>query len=630
MCEKHSPFSHRMNPFGRLLEFLSCLLGCSAVLIPSETDSSLQQTLAGCILNISKTYFDTDLPIAVQTPEMWYPRHRFANTDGERPLQLLSSQSHIPQLTLGDVGEESYTWRNAMKPGSHIFIIPHVSPREMNEVASSMIRRTLRDSRNPNARVAFLFMRPFANAAQRNDMMHHLLTTCLFSRLLKVKLIVPRQSASSHSLDVYTFVPNEQRDICSMRINVVWKIDVWIGHESKFLYGEDLFPSQTELNLRKCQLRLYTSHLVPFSSWFSGRFLGPGIETLALFCEIVNCTLSVSTKFKYESHILFIRLYTEYIIYDNWMTYPYFRLDVFWFVPSGRFLPRWRSMFKVFSPLLALFTCVTAVLGTFTLWLLQKPVDGSKSSGHSVILTALLAHLYACDNIKFRDTSGSAFFSLWLFYCLLINTAYQTGLFGLLVYPGHEPVIQTLEQLKKSGLHMKRNIVLSGTSELAAEIMQYEYCHDGDKSCYTEVADSGTAAVLEDNRVGKFTTDLIKDRWGNNRMVPIEESFATFLMSFEVVNLRSLLHSHLERLLGRLANAGLLDKWSTDLMWVVKMQTAPDKPPAESVFAFSVIHLQGPLWLLLIGWSLSISTFFAERFIYRRVREFLKERALKW
>ena len=86
------------------------------------------------------------------------------------------------------------------------------------------------------------------------------------------------------------------------------------------------------------------------------------------------------------------------------------------------------------------------------MWLLQissNHYNQTSKNNKEVLFTALLTHLATGVGERYKGFVAVLFFSLWLCYCLIINTAYKSQFFELLVHPRKLPPIKSISELKK-------------------------------------------------------------------------------------------------------------------------------------------------------------------------------------
>ncbi|PSN54577.1 Ionotropic receptor 401 [Blattella germanica] len=587
-----------MNALGCLLT-LSCFLwGADSALPPRAMEE-----LSECVLNISRTYFDPKFPVVVQTPDMWHNKYKLSY-----PLVRAEKMfaEHFAQLTVGYIEQRPEMSSNTVKPGSYVFFIPRCSPTTVI-LLSNMFTRILQDARNPAAKVIVAFIEAFDEEFTRDmTALHYLVLHVGFSRVV---FVIPTKE--QNAIIVISFPLSGQANICLYKISHMELEDIWIVHERKFFRGSALFKTEKKLNFEKCILNIYVVIQFPFIYTYQGVFAGSGFKALQEFCQLYNCSLSFQRKLHGNVHASFPVIYGEGIIFDgSEMSYPQFQCEVLWFVPSGMELPRWQCMFKVFDPLMSSLVLVTAASASLTLWLFKKSGD---AYGHSVLLTVLLTHLGVGDNSSYKGPLAVSFFALWLFYCLLINTAYQSGLFELFVSPGREPPIETLQQLEHSGLEMKRFGGFLGVDRLTYAIFKYNNCAGhNDLLCFREVAESRTTAVLADGYFGAIRSEMYVDRFGNKKILRLAEAFATLHLSFYFTELSHILQDAMDRLLGRFTETGIINKWNQDQIRNLQFQHSIDIITVDKVFAFSLNHLQGGFYILLIGSVLSCLLFAVE------------------
>ena len=138
-------------------------------------------------------------------------------------------------------------------------------------------------------------------------------------------------------------------------------------------------------------------------------------------------------------------------------TYPYFKLEVTWFVPSGAPFPRWESIIRAFNFTTWCLIGISLMFGILMFWsfailsniLKETNLDTRLSRYWMNSLQSLLAMNI---NYELRGAVPVIFFTLWLFYCLQIYTLYQASLIGYLLNPGELPPIKNVKELEESEL----------------------------------------------------------------------------------------------------------------------------------------------------------------------------------
>ncbi|PSN50048.1 Ionotropic receptor 402 [Blattella germanica] len=550
------------------------------------------QDLSEYVLHIGRTYFDPRQPVVVQTPDSWYKRFRL-----ETPLvgaEALFAQ-HFAQVT---VGPDQWL-RNAVKPGAYVFFVPRPT-RATIALVVHMFQRIMDDAKNPAAPVVVALIDAFDDEVLQMAPLHYCVLHAGFSRIVFVAATRTRRTTFA----ALSFPLSGQSDLCAFRISHVDTVA-----------AEGLF-GQKPLNLQRCALDVHVSLVFPFFYIYESDYVGSGLEALGVFCRLHNCSLSFHETIRNAVHASFPVVFGG----GGRMSYPHFRAEALWIVPSGAELPRWQCIFKVFGPLMSGLVLATAATAALTLWLLRR--SGGVGGQSAVLLSVLLTHLAAGDGGSPKGPVAGAFLGLWLFYCLLINAAYQAGLFPLLVYPGREAPIATLDQLRHSGLQLKRLGGFLGLEPSAAmDILNYDSCADYDvPRCFRDVAESRTSAILAEGVWGTTYAGRYVDRFGHKKAEVLPQPFATAHLSFYFAELLHVLQEPMDRLLGRLSAAGILGKWERDQIRVLQSAYSRGVPRSETVFAFDLRHLQGPFSLLLLGTASACLLFVAEKLRHRWVR----------
>ena len=145
--------------------------------------------------------------------------------------------------------------------------------------------------------------------------------------------------------------------------------------------------------------------------------------------------------------ITFITSIYIYIYHCCPHTYPHFSKDITWYVPVHQ-IPRWQGLVRVFHPLMWLLVTIAFLLGSLTFLLFDKCHANINPNATEFLMDILQTHLAIGIIRRFASKPANLFFLLWLFYCLLIYTAYTSELIGFLGNPGTYRLVNNLEELK--------------------------------------------------------------------------------------------------------------------------------------------------------------------------------------
>jgi hypothetical protein len=319
-------------------------------------------------------------------------------------------------------------------------------------------------------------------------------------------------------------------------------------------------------------------------------------------------------------------------------TFPHFHLKLSWYVPCPNPASRWKSIYKIFvSQVWACFGAV-AILAVIVMWLLAKyetQLHVCESENYKTIIYCIYNVWAVLTGVsvpqKPISLSLRIFFIAWVWYSVTMTTVYQAFFFGLLVNPGFEKSITTLNDLIQSGIEY------GYVSEINASLLSdplYEIIVTNRKTCKSVykclqrvVERKDFATILNNFRAEYFRTRLLF----HNIHVPLctlQEDVIMFMISMYMAKGNPLLH-RLNEIITRMFEAGLFEKRLKDFMSSPRLDDHPfdDDDTNFSDFAtnelntdhstFSLIHLQVVFYILLIGQIISIFVFLVEVLYYR-------------
>ncbi|PSN54216.1 Ionotropic receptor 300 [Blattella germanica] len=583
------------------------LVSCwSKLSIPNDEDLE-EYSMAECVYNISSVYFDRDLPIFVQAPRK-ITNHRYFNYM-EKIIQKLQIQNELSIILLGGTKFRPIKNSENIMPGSYIIVLPtSLNAADLNYMTDTFLQIAF-FAYNPKGRAVIVNPEEKSLIVQHKTLPHFSLSIAWGYEFLQAIFLNPKPDVglnpnrTNTNFDVYSWSINDQIDLCSGEINKIRHFDTWLSQERRFSRHSKLFGVNEDVDLKGCKLNLFMQSMPPYS-WITrdGNYDGAVAKFLDFASGLINVSLKISQDIE-NMHIGFPSYYTDEPIIKIWpKTYPHILKKITWFVPSGSEIPRWQSLWRTFSPLLWFLILLTFTFGTFTIWLLHKSTG---ESIFSVFLFSLLTHLGIGVRDRYKGFVATLFFIIWLFYCLIINTAYQSELFRLLVNPGHFPAIQTLKELGESHLIMERVLVFTGNeSYLGNFIMHYNEC-DGSSviECYKKVAIDRSHAILESADI--YTIEVIStsvefsDEFGNPKLVPLKESLGTLYICLQISRMAGLLLDVLDNTLQKFVSAGIFDFWSSSVHDTFRRQFITRNIIDQ--FVFSLDHLQGSFILFFLG-----------------------------
>ncbi|PSN50483.1 Ionotropic receptor 355 [Blattella germanica] len=599
-----------------MLSVMFIINGNKADISRHDIEISIEQHLSELILNITETYFDPNFPIAAQTPATWYPQHDWRKNYGDILLQMLHYYSDVPKVTLGYKDIEfspGYFLRtgNAVQPGSYVLFI--AKPRnDYDEYSIQTTFDRLRyDTYSPKGKfiIAINFFRQnYLHAA------HYFFYTALYRGFINVILLIPKATSKRSEalrmkqIDIYGWAPDEQNNICIAEVDKINHLDSWDVEMKAFVKKSNLFPKKKLTNMKYCKIDIFLGHLPPFL-FHDGRMnYGSFIELIVEYCVRFKCQLNPVFTSEY-SHINFPAGYgPNHKSRECEFSYPYFILDFTWFVPSGTKVEQWKSLFKAFTVKMWLLAVFTSVIGILFLWYLEKTTIIFRNNICKVHNDLLSIAIFGIGvNGRKIGIGYAIFLTLWLFYTLIINTAYQSTLFGLMIDPGEYPPIKTLAELKESGLEMRSLVKVT-------DDRRHDINNDGwfNNDWFIQIAEYRNLSVLYSTYSGELDRQfkLHLDRWGKPKIVPLEDIIRKEYAYGQVTFLSCLIHDNLNTLLHRAWTFGLIHKWNGAYReWWQKSYQQQDMGITQ---ALSIWHFQGAFYIFGIGVFVAVAIFVVE------------------
>ncbi|PSN47964.1 Ionotropic receptor 263 [Blattella germanica] len=597
----------------KLSFLLFYILGCSWALLTLYKENSIEEYLAECIINISTKYFDEDKPVLVETPTHWFKYIYPYNKYGGKFIELLHKAN---QFTLIIYGSEAYMAHLKVHVGSYIVLMPPVLRDIDNLYIKHMLGALSNWAYNSRGKIIVASLEQMASQEIRN-----LLTMAMKLELLHTILLKPRTLSQKlkdnhlDNIDIYNWFPNEQSNICSRTVNKINKSDTWISQTKMFSVNTNLFPSHRKIDFKGCTLRANFETYPPYSFVYPEirGTAGPVVDIFVSIMKYINCIIIFIPPMGEDEYILHLFFpvtldpihYAQYERRDR-LTYPHMVRDITWYVPKGKQHPRWSSLIKTFTSVVWYLVLLTFVFGSCTMWLLRKSErlgsNPTNQNNHGILVDAMLTHLGIGVVYRYKGFISSAFFMLWLYYCLIINTAYQSTFFGLLINPGHFPTLQTSKQVEESTLIKQTFGIQNSQSPFWSRFLKYKYCQNP-MECFEALSKYQTHAILTDTWQAMVRVSMLGDNIG--LYVPINEIVGTELLSIEINQLRGILLDVFNKVLGRFTDSGIINQM---IERINRQYSYMRKNPAiGTAFSLTMDHLQVAFFFLLVGYVLSVS-----------------------
>ncbi|PSN45720.1 Ionotropic receptor 430 [Blattella germanica] len=584
-----------------------------------DVEPPLLKSLAECVVKIATNYFRTDLPITILTPSKELGTILdILNVD--MVLRSLNKQFSHSLVNLGSFVGKSAPKRltNSVKPGSYIILPSGADDEAVTSLVLRMVGRILVDARNPSARLLIVLMNSSKSKQEQTSKAGRFLQMMWLNlNIPNAVVVIPyfssEYSGNNHIYDFQIFNWNihQQQDPCFRVLSHVNELDNWIWKDRRFVMDADLFPVKSITDMHGCILISILNVFFPYAFYVNFKQIrGALIQSLAMIEHALNVKIIYIEKTKKIPDFITPFLYTGVHGADECtVTYPHHIENIKLYVPAGSYVPRWKSLINIFTPLLWIFVVVTFVLGSFVFWLLLKNLNGN-ANYILVLMQILLTYLAVGITYRYRGTVATSLFIIWLFYCLLINAAYQSALIGFLANPGQYPPIRNVQELLDSNMELHSGFnVTSSAEEIASRFGEIKTCPSL-YDCAWKITENRSTALLMNDFLGDI---LVRGTFSSDRkpkVVALDEHFFNCYLGVRLYRYGCLLHNRVDMLMNRLFSAGLTRKVLEDLTSLQKMHFNVLR--MGSNFKLSLNHLQGAFYLFGFGMSFGLVLFTVE------------------
>ncbi|PSN35111.1 Ionotropic receptor 463 [Blattella germanica] len=604
------------STFGQII-FLSLLLNGGTNPLPLDSVSPVENSLSRCIAKIANEYFDGDLPTALFIPYREYDSQSYISTNDSYIDYLVQSlhQRIDHPLVMLDYHNNPQPLLRKVKLGSYIIILSGEVSLYF-DLGFEVIWKIFKVAGHMSPSGRLLIATTSSPDKERITLIGKLFQAIW--RVLEISeaiLLLPRiRSNGDDVIEVYKWFPEDQDDPCFLLLNQFELLDIWIVKGTEFIAGTTLFENKLITGMKNCGLNVTLHNYPPYAMKdFKDKF-SPLVDLLFILCDALKFRLYLNRpslesvpNFEFPVRVKNVTNKKLDINQECVITYPYFIQHLKWVVPAGSPVPRWKSLIKIFNPLMWFFVFTMFLIGSTTSWLLLKQSQQSLTY-ISALLDTLLTYMVAGVSDRYKGTVASSFFLLWLFYCLIINTAYQSALISFLADPGHDQPINTIEELHKSDLRLMSRVSISDEEfEKIEEISQ----STNQRDWLTRIAQNRDTALLDDELPLGLVINKFFDTETNRHLLHIIDKNAyTFYFTIAIYSHGCLIFKRMEQLLHRIWSSGLIIRHFNYFYKVQKSryyEVLNDDP-----FVITLSHLQGAFYFLICGLFVSIIAFLIE------------------
>jgi hypothetical protein len=615
---------------------------CVFQYVPRDT-TAFEGHLLKAIVNISLTYFTNDSPLLILTSDAWYKK-TLQNKLGDSVFREIHAVTSWPVLTLGTNSNARVGGNTAEKHGAAIFLLNGEDFNYEIFILQNMLM-TLGNFSLWNPRAFYFIASTFVphTAHSQHTVADFILKKFADSNIFKVILLIqePVQINNSEirfkpfSIDIFTLSLHGPEKKYSKFFKVTF-LDRWVSGEERtragFRNNAKLFRSKPVTDLQGLNITVHYSAWAPLvmsSETNDSTRSTPCDEGLEV--RIMK-TVAEKTNFSFDFQVAKKNIAWQATFGAQWMqtnllahvdaTWTHFTGALTWFVPREREIPSWQSLIKIFNPSCWLLVFLSYLLGSIIFWVLGNTQSRDKETASFRSITLIFMNtlgMILSESVynKPRHTRSQIFFFLWCFYCMQVNTAYQSSLIGFLTNPGHLSRIYDVDSLLESGLELG---IQNGSQHLFGDASDprnkrvlkalIECDEQNIDMCLNRMAYDGDLAVAA-GRVGlEFLAHTKYMKNGKPLFVPFKDNIKHGYM---VVYLKkgSILLERINSIVLRLQNAGIIDKWVNDIRR--KFGKHFDNASFEDgVCVLTVAHLQGAFYLLLFGVIVSVTIWLLE------------------
>ena len=232
-------------------------------------------------------------------------------------------------------------------------------------------------------------------------------------------------------------------------MNKVTRIDNWTTGQSGFTHDSDLFPKKYISALTGCEVIVGFTENPPLVQFFRRKEDSKlPFTRIGYYFEILNTIELLSginfviEEMDQKMNDIFQITGPESAInaddFEQCRTYPIFVYKASWYVPEF-VIHRCQGIIRIFERKLWFAVLLAFILGLLTFYLLNLAQRSWNFT--DTFFDVVKSYLSLQTDFNFKRKTAVFLFVLWLFYCLKINTAYQSSLIGFLSHPADYPPI---------------------------------------------------------------------------------------------------------------------------------------------------------------------------------------------
>jgi hypothetical protein len=470
------------------------------------------------------------------------------------------------------------------------------------------------------------------------------------------------------NFEIYTWFPYQSPDRC-WTVGDIILLDSWIVEgKGRLSKNVNLFPDKMKHNLHGCPLTAATfpvdivvgpykhvdtndvttsgASYVTYDSGLEFRFIKLVAEELNLSLRFLPPPPknekwgNLTNEFKFTGLLGEVMYERADIGFGAWpllsellqimdATKSYYRDDWVWWVPCAKKVPRWKSISMVFLPetwgavLVAIIFAVVVMLCLVKCEKTEHKLYRNCANCVSSVWTAVLGistpHMPNAISVRI-------FFISWIWYCLAINTVFQTLLTSFLIEPGLEHQINSIGEIlaskSKYGYNQWFDAVVRESADTVSKVILQNRveCGEGNQPpCLDWVAYHGNFSLLcSKTLLDYLLTRKYIDKHGKPLICQAGGLF--FPLNYVTYMPKgSPFLNRFDEMITRILESGISVEWIETGLYLERVHAGVtgSKTLAGEYSNLSLEHAQSIFAILLPGLASSVLVFFLEISYYK-------------
>jgi hypothetical protein len=443
------------------------------------------------------------------------------------------------------------------------------------------------------------------------------------------------------------------------QVEEVVLLDEWMVNESEGRFRKNMthFPSKFPQNIYGCPITVSTVHFPPSviitennTDIKNIKYRGVEMEHLLLLSEVMNMTLEFRPPPEGDLGERIVRSFSEAVLdgvsdiaigclllnpvitaYGE-PTIPYTFTSIQWFVPCPVPALRVEKIKAMFSPSVWLLMILVLILISVLFWsIINAPDYSSTNTSLLDCIQSTWAILLCMSVPKFPGNNLlRTVFLIYVWYCFVINTVFQSFFISFLTEPGREPQIKTMKELTESSLtvyipDLMRKMFIFTSYETYFELKLHIKTATTYRSAIRRLINENDVATVGFPLHAEYLA-ATEGKFGkySEYVCAIDESIVSSAGISMYFAKGSPLSSRANVVIRRCFEAGLVQKYTSELMWSTRLKNLAKLLERENgdscnsgrmYFVFTLFHMRLGFLTLTAGYASSFGLFFAE-FMY--------------